>query len=73
MAMPVLERVVPILSAPLGHMPRSILENSAITLGRCARLPSWVCLWLLCCEGLACTTASGQLLAASGCSRMLEV
>ena len=33
-AMPVLERLVPILSAPLGHMPRSILENSAITLGR---------------------------------------
>ena len=35
-AMPVLERLVPILSSPLGHMPRSILENSAITLGRCA-------------------------------------
>ena len=37
-AMPVLERLVPILSSPLGHMPRSILENSAITLGRCACL-----------------------------------
>ena len=32
--MPVLERLVPILSAPMGAMPRSILENSAITLGR---------------------------------------
>ena len=40
MAMPVLERLVPILSAPLGQMPRSIMENSAITLGRCAPVGS---------------------------------
>ena len=30
---------VPILSAPAGSMPRSIIENSAITLGRVA----WIC------------------------------
>lgn len=38
-AMPVLERLVLIMAAPLGHMPRSIIENSAITLGRLA----WMC------------------------------
>ena len=42
LAMPVLERLVPILSAPMGAMPRSILENSAITLGRWA-FCSWMC------------------------------
>ena len=36
---PLAERLVPILAAPAGAMPRSILENSAITLGRVA----WMC------------------------------
>jgi transportin-1 len=32
----IVERLVPILAAPMGTMPRSIMENSAITLGRVA-------------------------------------
>ncbi len=36
---PLAERLVPVLAAPAGSMPRSIIENSAITLGRIA----WTC------------------------------
>lgn len=38
-AAPIVERLVPILAAPMAQMPRSIVENSAITLGRVA----WIC------------------------------
>lgn len=38
-AAPIVERLMPILAAPMTQMPRSILENSAITLGRVA----WIC------------------------------
>mmetsp|Transcript_18691 Transcript_18691/g.56506 ORF Transcript_18691/g.56506 Transcript_18691/m.56506 type:complete len:924 (-) Transcript_18691:2081-4852(-) len=38
-AAPLVERLAPVLGAPLGQMPRSLLENAAITLGRIA----WVC------------------------------
>ncbi|KAL3146894.1 hypothetical protein ABBQ38_014866 [Trebouxia sp. C0009 RCD-2024] len=38
-AAPIVERLVPILAAPMSQMPRSIVENSAITLGRVA----WIC------------------------------
>lgn len=38
-AAPVAERLVPILAAAPGMMPRSLVENAAITLGRIA----WVC------------------------------
>lgn len=38
-ALPALERLVPILAAPSGGLPRSLVENAAITLGRIA----WVC------------------------------
>ena len=50
LAMPVLERLVPILSAPMGAMPRSILENSAITLGRWASESLTVVEWLCLCR-----------------------
>ncbi|KAK9804853.1 hypothetical protein WJX72_008726 [[Myrmecia] bisecta] len=38
-AAPIVERLVPVLQAPMGSMPRSIVENTAITLGRVA----WIC------------------------------
>ncbi|KAL0043428.1 hypothetical protein WJX79_004487 [Trebouxia sp. C0005] len=38
-AAPIVERLMPILAAPMTQMPRSIVENSAITLGRVA----WIC------------------------------
>lgn len=38
-AIPAVERLVPILVAPHGQMPRSLQENSAITIGRIA----WMC------------------------------
>lgn len=38
-AAPIAERLVPILGVSLGQMPRSLVENAAITLGRIA----WVC------------------------------
>jgi transportin-1 len=39
LALPALERLAPILAAPAGALPRSLVENAAIAVGRLA----WVC------------------------------
>lgn len=35
----IVERLAPVLAAPLGQVPRSLVENAAISLGRVA----WLC------------------------------